>query len=150
LAGRDGPGEIVGLRPYVPGDRLSLLHWPARARYGSWFVRQFSPEVGAQARLVVDDRVGVHRQADFEYMLCTAQGLIEGCRQRGQTVEVRTLSGMSARSVPLTFEGAEALLAMLLPRAAAVNFNGLVGTVVTTATGARTLPGGIGRIVVEK
>lgn len=152
VPGGDGPGELVGIRPYVAGDRLSLLHWPARARYGSWFVRQFAPELAPQSSLILDDRAGVHRQADFELMLSAAQGLIEGCRQSGRTIELRTLSGRSTRlpPLPLAFEGAEVFLATLLPRATAVEFTASVGTVLTTTTGARTLPDVVDRIVVAR
>jgi uncharacterized protein (DUF58 family) len=148
--GRDGPGELVGLRPYAAGDRLSLLHWPARARYGAWFVRQFAPELGAQWRLVLDDRAGVHRQADFERMLSTAEGLIELCWQAGRSIELRTLSGMSSTVAPApqALEQAQVLLATVLPRKRGVDIDAAEGTVLTTATGARSLPDLVDRIVV--
>jgi uncharacterized protein (DUF58 family) len=148
--GHDGPGDLVGIRPYVVGDRLSLLHWPSRARYGTWFVRQFAPELGSQSRLVLDDRAGVHRRADFERMLSTAQGLVEQCSHRGRTIELRTLSGKSTMlaPAPLALEQAEVLLASLLPGTPATDIGTGDGTVLTTATGARSLPETVDRIVV--
>jgi uncharacterized protein (DUF58 family) len=148
--GRDGAGELVGIRPYVAGDRLSLLHWPARARYGAWFVRQFAPEVGQRTRLVLDDRAGVHRRADFETMLAGAHGLLERCYEDGATVELSTMSGTSATlaPVPLGLEEARVLLAGVLPRRWRADQDMGGGTVITTATGARSLPDGVERIVV--
>ena len=152
VQGRDGPGDLVGIRPYVAGDRLSLLHWPARARYGTWFVRQFAPEVGLRSRLVLDDRLGVHRRSDFEEMLCAAEQLVELCWRDGRTIEVCTLSGSAARlpSPSLTLEEAQVLLATLLPRVSQVDVGAGGGVVLTTATGARSLPDGIDRIVVDR
>jgi uncharacterized protein (DUF58 family) len=148
--GRDGPGELVGIRPYVAGDRLSLLHWASRARYGAWFVRQFAPELGWQSRLVLDDRAGVHRRADFERMLSTAEGLVEHCWQGGRTIELRTMSGKSTILAPaaLALEEARVLLASLLPGTSIMAVGAGDGTVLTTATGARSLPDTVDRIVV--
>ena len=149
--GRDGPGDLVGIRPYAAGDRLSLVHWPARARYGTWFVRQFAPEVGSESRLVLDDRVGVHRRSDFEEMLRTAEGLVELCWQGGRTMELCTMSGVSARltPAPLALEQAQVLLATLLPRAVVAEPSAPDGPVLTTVTGARSLPDRFDRIVVD-
>jgi len=144
-----GLGELVGIRPYVAGDRLSLLHWPARARYGAWFVRQFGTEEGEPTRLVLDDRAGVHRQADFEKMVADAHGLIELCWGQGRAVELWTLSGRAAThgAVGPGVEEARVLLAGVLPRAAGGRcVEG--GTVITTGTGARSLPESVERIVV--
>jgi hypothetical protein len=58
----DPGGELSGLRPYVPGDRLHLLSWPVEARYGALMVQQFRPEGNALIRIVLDDRAGVHRR----------------------------------------------------------------------------------------
>jgi hypothetical protein len=147
--GREGPGELVGLRPYQAGDRLSLVHWSSRARYGSWFVRQFAPDVGSESRLILDDRAGVHRQSEFEEMLCTAESLVELCWRAGRTIELRTLSGLSARlsPVPLALEQAQVLLATVLPRMTTDPDVG-GGPVLTSVTGARTLPDRVDRIVV--
>jgi uncharacterized protein (DUF58 family) len=148
--GRDGPGDLVGIRPYEAGDRLSLIHWPARARFGAWFVRQFAPELGPEWRLVLDDRAGVHRRADFERMLAAAQGLVEHWWRDGRAVELRTLSGRSARLAPVPggLEQAQVLLATLLPGAVGADPGPAGGTVLTTATGARTLSAVVDRIVV--
>lgn len=147
--GRDGPGELVGIRPYVAGDRLSLLHWPARARYRAWYVRQFGPDEGGRTRLVLDDRTGVHRRRDFEAMVADAHGLVELCWREGRTVELCTLSGRSATLAPVAagIEDGRVLLATVLPRATGGDMD-VGGTVITTTTGAQSLPAGTDRIVV--
>jgi uncharacterized protein (DUF58 family) len=153
--GRDGTGDLMGIRPYMAGDRLSLLHWPARARTGAWFVRQFAPELGAAWRLVLDDRAGVHRQADFEAMVARAHAMVLELWDEGRTVELCTMSGTSrlVSPVPAGLEEARLLLATVLPKDGAARppvseSGGGSGTVITTGTAARSLPDDVERIVV--
>jgi uncharacterized protein (DUF58 family) len=56
-----GPGsEIVGARPYRPGDRLSTIDWRASARLGTaldepvFVVREHAADVSARAVVVTD------------------------------------------------------------------------------------------------
>jgi uncharacterized protein (DUF58 family) len=45
-----GPGaETRGVRPYVPGDRRSLVHWPATAHTGALMVRDQERPTGRTA-----------------------------------------------------------------------------------------------------
>jgi uncharacterized protein (DUF58 family) len=90
-----GMGELEGIRPYVAGDRLSLLHWPAKARYGTWFVRHFGAEGGAVLSIVLDDRAGVHRRAEFERLISVALGMVDDTTRSDQAVCLTTLSGRS-------------------------------------------------------
>lgn len=147
---RDGVGELIGIRPYVTGDRLSLVHWAAVARYRSWFVRQFAAEHGAQLGLTLDDRAGVHRQTEFELLLQQAHGFVERCLEQGATVGLRTLSGhaMTMTPVPQGLEEARLFLATVLPTSL-VTLPPVDGAVLTTVTGDRSLPAGLDRIVVR-
>jgi len=140
--GRGGAGDLVGIRPYVTGDRLSLLHWPARARYGAWFVRQFAPEDGAMFRLVIDDRAGVHRRKDFEALLSSVQGLIDAAYSEDRPLELCTLSGRSTHfsGERRSYEEVIGFLASLRPRTGAQTTASSEDVVLTTVTGARTLP----------
>ncbi len=89
----DPAGEWNGLRPYVPGDRLHLLSWPAEALYGSLLVQEFSSDGTDRIRLVLDDRAGVHRRRAFEAALSTVHGLLVDAAQEGFEVELVALSG---------------------------------------------------------
>jgi hypothetical protein len=161
----EGSGEFNDLRPYVPGDRLHLLDWPALARYGRLLVRRFDPEGDVAVTVVLDDRAGVHHPEGFEALLSSALGIALEAAAAGRTVEVRTLTGLSlppthGASTPGALLG---FLTALAPRRADPHGaggrapGGLVdpaGTVVvTTETGARRLPAAWrrpGRLVVAE
>jgi hypothetical protein len=86
-------GDLEGIRPYVVGDRLSLLHWPAKARYGSWFVRQFGTEGAVAISFVIDDRPGVHRRREFEQLVATTLWILTEAAETGRVADLLTLSG---------------------------------------------------------
>ena len=146
-----GCGDFTDLRPYVPGDRLHLVDWPALARYDRLLVRRFEPETGAGVRLVLDDRTGVHRRAGFEQLLSAMLGLVARAVDQGWTVELSTLSGLRFTVQP-TPAGIASLLpvaATLDPRPAVAEEMGTPGAsldgrrrtmVVTTGTGVERLP----------
>jgi len=143
-------GELADLRPYVPGDRLHLLHWPAFARYGTLLVRRFDPESTTVLRIVVDDRAGVHRRGDFEEALSATQAIVEGAADAGIALELATFSGSHATVAP-TPQGVAAVLPLLSTlqpvRASSpgsvpawVDAGSGSPTIVTTVTGASRLP----------
>lgn len=146
----DMGGEFADLRPYVPGDRLHLLHWPALARHGTLLVRQFDPDTGSIVSIVLDDRVGVHRRGAFEDVLSTILTLIDNAVARELPVEVMTLSGFRATVAPTPAGVATVLpfLATLQPRPAPPTLSAqwVLGDgidrpmMVTTVTGAERLP----------
>ncbi len=88
-----GIGDLEGIRPYVPGDRLSLLDWSAKARYGTWFVRHFGAEGTLVLSIVIDDRVGVHRRPDFEQLVATVLWILTKAIETGRSAQLHTLSG---------------------------------------------------------
>jgi uncharacterized protein (DUF58 family) len=146
----DMGGEFADLRPYVPGDRLHLLHWPALARHGALLVRQFDPDTGSIVSIVLDDRMGVHRRGAFEDVLSTILTLIENAAARELPVELMTLSGLRATVAPTPGGVATVLplLATLEPRRAPRTLSAawVLGDgmdrpmMVTTVTGADRLP----------
>jgi uncharacterized protein (DUF58 family) len=150
----DWGGDFAELRPYVVGDRLSLVHWQALARYGVTLVRQFEPEASGLVRLVVDDRAGAHHRHTYEDALSTALGLIEASVAAGLPVELSTFSGRRATIAPSPegVAGVLELLATMAPRPSSEwshldllvsEFGGF--TIVTTATGAPRLPEALAR-----
>lgn len=140
-----GMGELEGIRPYVAGDRLSLLHWPAKARYGTWFVRQFGNEGAVAVSIVLDDRVGVHRRVEFEQLISALLWVVLEELRGSRAVHVGTLSGRSYLFEPGDRGDAQAglVLAELQPLAArsATQFPALApdAVVLTTGTGAERL-----------
>lgn len=83
-----GSDEFGGLRPYVPGDRLSRLHWPSVARRGGLLVRHFVETPPQLLELLVDLRPW---KIEDSVAQAAAVGLAE--LGRGGTVAVRTASG---------------------------------------------------------
>ena len=104
----------------MPGDRLSLLHWPSKARYGIWFVRQFGGEGAASLPIAIDDRTGVHRRADFDRLTAATLWAVDEALRDGQRVAFYTLSGQIDSFEPTEQGHADVrlLLARLQPRPA--------------------------------
>jgi uncharacterized protein (DUF58 family) len=140
---RRDDGELVGLRPYVPGDRLHLVHWPTLRRGDGPYVKEFASEPHGGVRIVVDDRAGSHRRQPFEVMLGLTVSLLSQASARGLDVELTTLSG-EVRVIPPDAAGtalAMSMLATLRPRAPVMRrMEPASCTVVTTAEAASTLP----------
>jgi hypothetical protein len=146
----DVGGEFADLRPYVPGDRLHLLHWPALARHGTLLVRQFDPDAGGVVHIVLDDRIGVHRRGAFEDVLSTILTLVDNAAALGLPVELTTMSGArtTVAPTPAGVAGVLPLLAAMRPRRPSdvlstswVPGEGVGRPVtVTTVTGAGRLP----------
>lgn len=152
VSGRGGLGDLVGIRPYQPGDRLSLLSWPARARLGSWFVKEFEAERGRARTLVLDDRAGVHRRRAFDTLLGHVLGLVDGALEEGDQVTLVTLSGEAWTFAPSPdgHQRARVVVAGLLPRPGATAVRPVVpagAALLTTTTGAATVPDHAGRVL---
>jgi uncharacterized protein (DUF58 family) len=91
-----GPGfDLSGLRAYVPGDRLRLLHWPTLARTGELLVRDFEGSGSDAVTVVMDDRAGVVSVADFESIVSATAGIGEEAALYGLAFELRTPGGMN-------------------------------------------------------
>jgi uncharacterized protein (DUF58 family) len=140
---RHDDGELVGLRPYVPGDRLHLVHWPTMRRGDGPYVKEFGAEAQAVVRIVIDDRAGMHRRQPFEAMLGMTVTLLSEASARRLSVELATLSGYARTVAPDAHGTALALSALSTMRPSRqINdrLDAMPCTVVTTATGAPTLP----------
>ncbi|MDE3087209.1 MAG: DUF58 domain-containing protein [Acidobacteriota bacterium] len=81
-----GGDEFAGLRPYVPGDRLTRLHWPALARTDELMSRSFV-EVH-RLQIVVDTRPW-----EIESSVSHAAGTGIAALEAGTPVELRTSGG---------------------------------------------------------
>jgi hypothetical protein len=78
-AHRSHPGangtEPAGLRPYVEGDELRLVHWTASARGRGLVVRTFDDDSDVTPTVLLDDRAEVHNAESFELALMAAASL---------------------------------------------------------------------------
>ncbi|GAA2828485.1 DUF58 domain-containing protein [Kitasatospora sp. CM 4170] len=62
--GHDGSGvEVIGVRPYVHGERQRRIHWPSTTRRGSIQINQFAAERAADAVVLLDTLGDIHDPA---------------------------------------------------------------------------------------
>lgn len=88
-----GVGEFEGLRSYVEGDDLRLVHWKASARSVDLLVRQFSMEGARRCTVVLD--TSTPRTADgFETAVAIAASLVEAADLAGLTPRLVTTAGL--------------------------------------------------------
>jgi uncharacterized protein (DUF58 family) len=88
----DSFGDFSGLRPYVPGDRLRLLYWPALARTGELMVREFEDAGSHRVQVVADVRPLIG-PAGCESVLATAAAVGVQALAVGSLVELSTTTG---------------------------------------------------------
>jgi uncharacterized protein (DUF58 family) len=88
-----GVGEFEGLRSYVEGDDLRLVHWKASARSVDLLVRQFSME-GARRCTVVLDTSTPRTAEGFETAVAIAASLVEAAELAGLTPRLVTTGGL--------------------------------------------------------
>ncbi len=81
----DESSELRGIRDFVPGDRLSRIHWQTTAKTGQFKVKQFEPLTVPEIEVVVD-QPGVFTPHHFETALACAGSLAEFGLQREQNV----------------------------------------------------------------
>ena len=89
---RDSSGDFSGIRPYVPGDRLRLLYWPALARSGELMVRDFEDAGSSRVHVVADVRPLVG-EAGSERVLAAVAGIGMQVLAQGSVVELSTTAG---------------------------------------------------------
>lgn len=97
--------QIAGLRPFVRGDALALIHWKASARRGSPVVKEREPEHAARRDLWLD-RSGADGQLESRLAVVTGQLLSavakqESVRLRSQGMDSGWLAARSAAHVLL-------------------------------------------------
>lgn len=141
--------DLLGIRPYQLGDRLSTLHWRSLSSTVPLLVRELGNESPSPQHLVIDDRAGVHRRADFEKALDLATGALVDRPGSAPPVELRSLaSGQTLFASPGTMPTVLRWLAALEPRRTGgeglglARSGGILGpgdTVITTATGSASL-----------
>jgi uncharacterized protein (DUF58 family) len=134
--GMQGGYEFRTLRPYLPGDRMTRLHWPAFARSGDLVVRDFVEPVSGCLSLLVDLRPSAHEGSSIDAVVARAAGVGLAALRNGEVVELCTSAGERTQVVP----GADCqmnllrLLAVLgpvsAPMSAALRWSGFAGEAV--------------------
>lgn len=90
---RDWTGDFHGVRPFQPGDRLKLIHWPGTARAGQLMVRQFDRRLPEKYTIIFHSvhpgrRAGEAARDGFESALELLSGLLLHCRERAIPSEI--------------------------------------------------------------
>src|SRR5580658_6350690 len=104
--------DLSSLRPYVPGDHLNRLHWPALARTGELVVRDFTAPEAARLALLVDLRPSAHGASSFEAAIARTAALGSRALADGVSVELCTSAG-ERLELPAGAPGRQALVRAL-------------------------------------
>jgi uncharacterized protein (DUF58 family) len=104
--------DLSSLRPYVPGDRLTRLHWPALARTGELVVRDFTAPESGRLALLVDLRPSAHGASSFEATIAKVAALGTKALVDGVALELCTSAG-ERLEIPAGMAGRQALVRAL-------------------------------------
>ncbi|HYA67132.1 MAG TPA: DUF58 domain-containing protein, partial [Acidimicrobiales bacterium] len=96
---RPAGDELDFLRPYVPGDRLTRLHWQSLARTGDLMVREFAAGAARHLAILVDVRPGADT-ARLEAAISTAASAGVRALDEGTAVELCTSAGERMTASP--------------------------------------------------
>ena len=109
---REESSHLRGIREYVPGDRLSHVHWKTSAHTGDFKVKQFEPETKPEFTVVLDSTRHFTPE-DWEVAISVAASLIQYAHQNHEAI------GLAAMDTPETGFGPAAGIG---PLAAMMNF----------------------------
>jgi uncharacterized protein (DUF58 family) len=85
-----------GLREYVPGDDLRLIHWRSSARVGELMVRYNVDHQQPRTAVILDTRAGLHDEESFEDAIRSAASVVVAAMERNFPFTVRTSCGRVA------------------------------------------------------
>jgi uncharacterized protein (DUF58 family) len=97
-ASSSGHEETRGVREYVDGDPIRLVHWPATARTGTVMVRELEGPQRPRLLVVVDLR---GHEPDAETAASRAAGLALAALASGTRVDLATVEPGGARNGPV-------------------------------------------------
>ncbi len=91
--------EFAGLRAYVPGDDLRLVHWPSSARTGELVVRLHEQPEPIGVTIVLDLRRSAHPTvASLERAISAAASVIVAAARHGRRTVLLTSGGVELDS----------------------------------------------------
>lgn len=89
-----GPsGEFVGLRDYVPGDPLRLIHWPSWARTGRPIVKELEDAFFPRHGLLLDTHPDELDEELFEAAVSVAASFVAAVDTRECLIELMFIAG---------------------------------------------------------
>jgi uncharacterized protein (DUF58 family) len=110
----EGTIAFQGLRPYVVGDDLRLVHWRTTARTGTLMVKKHVDTNRPQVVVLLDDRTASYPEAGwFEEAVEVAASLVEQAVRSGAPTRLDTISGSVTGFVPAGARDALDVLAEL-------------------------------------
>ena len=110
----EGTIAFQGLRPYVVGDDLRMVHWRTTARTGTLMVKKHVDTNRPQVVVLIDDRARSYGSDDaFEEAVDVAASLMEQVLRAGAPVRLDTVSGSLVDYVPRALTDALDVLAGL-------------------------------------
>ena len=78
-AGND-PGELFGVREYVPGDPVRLIHWKLSQKAGKTMIREFGQPVSEQVSLIFSSEEKCRDESEAELRNALASVLFSASR----------------------------------------------------------------------
>ncbi|MDQ6782927.1 MAG: DUF58 domain-containing protein [Actinomycetota bacterium] len=97
----EGTIAFEGLRPYVIGDDLRMVHWRTTARTGTLMIRKHVDTNRPQVVVLLDDRRSSYSEDGwFEEAAETAASLVEAALRTGAPVRLDYVSGAISGFVP--------------------------------------------------
>jgi uncharacterized protein (DUF58 family) len=110
----EGTIAFQGLRPYVVGDDLRMVHWRTTARLGTLMVKKHVDTNRPQVAVLIDDRARSYSTPEtFEEAVEVGASLAEQGLRGGAPVRIDTVSGSVIDFVPRGSSDALDLLAEL-------------------------------------
>jgi uncharacterized protein (DUF58 family) len=99
VAAASGVADLVTLRPYVVGDDLRRVHWPATAHADELQVRRDEDRWQGHVAVLLDTRAGSMGPDDFERAVSAAAGLVDAVASSGDRIRLATSAGMDSGMV---------------------------------------------------
>lgn len=97
----EGTIAFQGLRPYIVGDDLRMVHWRTTARTGTLMVKKHVDTNRPQVVVLLDDRLSSYpARPGFEEAVEVAASLLEQAVRGGAPVRLDTVGGSVTSFVP--------------------------------------------------
>jgi hypothetical protein len=94
-----GGVDVLGVRPYQQGDRLSSVHWRSVAGTGPLLVRELGDELVRPVQVVIDDRAWMHLRSSFERAVDLLTGAMANWPHTADPIDLRALTSGHVVSV---------------------------------------------------